>query len=224
MKLFETESYIIADPSLAEMGRQEILMSEKEMPGLMECRRQYGPSRPLEGLRLSGSLHMTTETAVLVETLAALGAQVRWASCNIYSTRDSAAAAIAAAGISVTASGKTISLTVAHPSNTPSTRRSSPSAMTMDVSASYAAGNIVLSGWTCVGTVTPLRFLQFQKQFSPTSSSETGNEADTIRQQFENAPSPIVFRPSGAISTDSPAQFANAAAPMFVSPDANDTS
>ena len=101
MKLFETESYIIADPSLAEMGRQEILMSEKEMPGLMECRRQYGPSRPLEGLRLSGSLHMTTETAVLVETLAALGAQVRWASCNIYSTRDSAAAAIAAAGISV---------------------------------------------------------------------------------------------------------------------------
>ncbi len=101
MSLYVTDHCIIADPSLAEMGRQEIIMSEKEMPGLMMCRKQFGDSKPLAGFRLSGSLHMTTETAVLIETLVALGAEVRWASCNIYSTRDSAAAAIAAAGVSV---------------------------------------------------------------------------------------------------------------------------
>ena len=101
MSLYITENCIIADPSLAGVGRQEILMSEKEMPGLMECRRQYGASKPLAGFRVSGSLHMTTETAVLIETLTALGASVRWASCNIFSTRDSAAAAIAATGVPV---------------------------------------------------------------------------------------------------------------------------
>lgn len=101
MALTVTDRYIIADPSLADVGRQEIIMSEKEMPGLMMCRRQYGPGKPLAGMRVSGSLHMTTETAVLIETLVELGASVRWASCNIYSTRDSAAAAIALAGVPV---------------------------------------------------------------------------------------------------------------------------
>lgn len=101
MALTVTDRYIIADPSLADVGRQEIIMSEKEMPGLMMCRRQYGPGKPLAGMRVSGSLHMTTETAVLIETLVELGASVRWASCNIYSTRDSAAAAIAMAGVPV---------------------------------------------------------------------------------------------------------------------------
>lgn len=91
----------IADPALAAVGRKEIELAEKEMPGLMACRAKYGPRKPLKGLKVAGSLHMTTETAVLIETLVALGAQVRWASCNIYSTRDSAAAAIAAAGIPV---------------------------------------------------------------------------------------------------------------------------
>ena len=89
----------IADPLLAETGRREIELAEREMPGLMACRRKYGEMKPLKGLKISGSLHMTTETAVLIETLAALGAQVRWASCNIYSTRDTAAAAIAKGGV-----------------------------------------------------------------------------------------------------------------------------
>ncbi len=91
----------IADPSLAEMGRQEIVLSEKEMPGLMAVQEKYGPKKPLAGLRLMGSLHMTTETAVLIKTLVALGADVRWCSCNIFSTRDSAAAAIAESGVPV---------------------------------------------------------------------------------------------------------------------------
>lgn len=101
MTVVKSDKCWIADPSLAEMGRQEILLAEKEMPGLMAVREKYGPSQPLKGMRLMGSLHMTTETAVLIETLAALGAQVRWCSCNIFSTRDSAAAAIAADGIPV---------------------------------------------------------------------------------------------------------------------------
>ena len=101
MSIVKTENYWIADPSLAEVGRQEIVLSEKEMPGLMAVREKYGPSQPLKGMRIMGSLHMTTETAVLIETLVALGAQVRWCSCNIYSTRDSAAAAIAATGVPV---------------------------------------------------------------------------------------------------------------------------
>ena len=101
MSIVKTETYWIANPDLAEVGRQEIVLSEKEMPGLMAVREKYGPLQPLKGMRIMGSLHMTTETAVLIETLVALGAQVRWCSCNIYSTRDSAAAAIAATGVPV---------------------------------------------------------------------------------------------------------------------------
>lgn len=101
MNIDKTANRWIADPSLAELGRQEIILSEKEMPGLMALRAKYAASQPLAGMRISGSLHMTTESAVLIETLAALGAHVRWCSCNIFSTRDSAAAAIAADGISV---------------------------------------------------------------------------------------------------------------------------
>jgi adenosylhomocysteinase len=91
----------VADPSLADFGRREINLAEVEMPGLMAIREEYGSSRPLSGARISGSLHMTVQTAVLIETLVALGAEVRWASCNIFSTQDHAAAAIAAAGVPV---------------------------------------------------------------------------------------------------------------------------
>lgn len=93
--------YKIADISLADWGRKEIEMAEKEMPGLMAIREKYAPKQPLKGVRISGSLHMTIQTAVLIETLHALGATVRWASCNIFSTQNHAAAAIAAAGIPV---------------------------------------------------------------------------------------------------------------------------
>jgi adenosylhomocysteinase len=91
----------IADPSLAEWGRKEIAMAEHEMPGLMIIRNKYAAEKPLADVRITGSLHMTIQTAVLIETLATLGARVRWASCNIFSTQDHAAAAIAAAGIPV---------------------------------------------------------------------------------------------------------------------------
>ncbi len=91
----------IADISLAEWGRKELDMAEKEMPGLMAIRERYAPSKPLKGARVAGSLHMTIQTAVLIETLTELGADVRWASCNIYSTQDHAAAAVAKAGIPV---------------------------------------------------------------------------------------------------------------------------
>ena len=93
--------YHVADISLAEWGRKEIRIAETEMPGLMAIREEFAASQPLKGARITGSLHMTIQTAVLIETLAALGAQVRWASCNIFSTQDHAAAAIAAAGIPV---------------------------------------------------------------------------------------------------------------------------
>ena len=93
--------YNIRDISLAELGRKRIRMAEEEMPGLMQIRAKYAPQQPLKGVRVSGSLHMTKETAVLIETLNDLGASVRWASCNIFSTQDDAAAAIAAAGIPV---------------------------------------------------------------------------------------------------------------------------
>ncbi len=93
--------YKVADIALAEWGRKEIQIAEKEMPGLMALRAEYGAQKPLKGARISGSLHMTIQTAVLIETLVELGAQVRWASCNIFSTQDHAAAAIAAAGIPV---------------------------------------------------------------------------------------------------------------------------
>ncbi|MDA9630405.1 adenosylhomocysteinase [Flavobacteriaceae bacterium] len=93
--------YKVKDISLAEWGRKEILLAEKEMPGLMALRQEYGPSQPLKGSRIAGCLHMTIQTAVLIETLVALGADVTWSSCNIFSTQDHAAAAIAAAGIPV---------------------------------------------------------------------------------------------------------------------------
>lgn len=93
--------YKVKDMSLAEWGRKEIQLAEAEMPGLMAIREEYGPKQPLKGARIAGCLHMTIQTAVLIETLAALGAEVTWSSCNIFSTQDHAAAAIAAAGISV---------------------------------------------------------------------------------------------------------------------------
>ena len=93
--------YRVADIKLADWGRKEIAMAETEMPGLMAIRAEYGPAQPLKGARIAGSLHMTIQTAVLIETLKALGADVRWASCNIYSTQDHAAAAIAASGTPV---------------------------------------------------------------------------------------------------------------------------
>ncbi len=96
-----SKDYIVADINLADWGRKEIEMAEVEMPGLMATREEYGPSQPLKGARIAGSLHMTIQTAVLIETLTALGADVRWASCNIFSTQDHAAAAIAAKGIPV---------------------------------------------------------------------------------------------------------------------------
>ncbi|MGA1529359.1 MAG: adenosylhomocysteinase [Kiritimatiellia bacterium] len=95
------DDYIVADMSLAEFGRKEIEMAEKEMPGLMALRDEFGKNKPLRGARITGSLHMTIQTAVLIETLQALGAKVRWASCNIFSTQDHAAAAIAAVGTPV---------------------------------------------------------------------------------------------------------------------------
>ena len=93
--------YAITDIGLAAWGRKEIAIAETEMPGLMATRAEFGPKQPLKGARVAGSLHMTIQTAVLIETLKALGADIRWASCNIYSTQDHAAAAIAEAGIPV---------------------------------------------------------------------------------------------------------------------------
>jgi adenosylhomocysteinase len=95
------QDYIVKDIGLAEFGRKEISIAETEMPGLMAVREEYGAKQPLKGARIAGSLHMTIQTAVLIETLKALGADIRWVSCNIYSTQDHAAAAIAAAGIPV---------------------------------------------------------------------------------------------------------------------------
>src|SRR5664280_2869642 len=91
----------VRDLSLAEWGRKTIEVSEHEMPGLMAIRAKYGPVKPFKGVRITGSLHMTIETAILIETLIELGASVRWASCNIFSTQDHAAAAIAKAGVPV---------------------------------------------------------------------------------------------------------------------------
>src|SRR5574343_640663 len=93
--------YKVKDMSLAEWGRKEIKLAEEEMPGLMALRKEYGASKPLKGARIAGCLHMTIQTAVLIETLKELGAEVRGSSCNIFSTQDHAAAAIAAAGIPV---------------------------------------------------------------------------------------------------------------------------
>src|SRR3546814_6945049 len=90
--------YVVKDIALADFGRKEIEIAETEMPGLMATREEFGASKPLKGARITGSLHMTIQTAVLIETLLALGAEVRWASCNIFSTPDHAPAAIAALG------------------------------------------------------------------------------------------------------------------------------
>jgi adenosylhomocysteinase len=97
----KNQDYEIADLSLAAWGRKELAIAETEMPGLMAIREEYAKSQPLKGARITGSLHMTIQTGVLVETLQALGAQVRWASCNIFSTQDHAAAALVAAGTPV---------------------------------------------------------------------------------------------------------------------------
>ena len=93
--------YKVKDMSLADWGRKEIEIAETEMPGLMALRAEFGKSKPLKGAKIAGCLHMTIQTAVLIETLVELGAEVRWSSCNIFSTQDQAAAAIAAAGIPV---------------------------------------------------------------------------------------------------------------------------
>ncbi|WP_375260783.1 adenosylhomocysteinase, partial [Palleronia sp.] len=95
------QDYVVKDISLSTYGRREIEIAETEMPGLMATRAEYGEAQPLKGARIVGSLHMTIQTAVLIETLVALGADVRWASCNIFSTQDHAAAAIAEAGVPV---------------------------------------------------------------------------------------------------------------------------
>ena len=97
----QTTDFKVRDIALAEWGRKEISIAEKEMPGLMAIREKYAPEKPLAGVRVTGSLHMTIQTAVLIETLVELGATVRWASCNIFSTQDHAAAAIAKAGVPV---------------------------------------------------------------------------------------------------------------------------
>ena len=97
----EAQDYKVADISLADFGRREIAIAEHEMPGLMATRKKYAADKPLKDVRIMGSLHMTIQTAVLIETLKELGADVRWCSCNIFSTQDHAAAAIAAAGVPV---------------------------------------------------------------------------------------------------------------------------
>ena len=100
-EIYESNDFAVKDIGLANWGRTEITIAETEMPGLVAIREEFGPSQPLKGARIAGSLHMTIQTAVLIETLVALGAEVRWASCNIFSTQDHAAAAIAARGIPV---------------------------------------------------------------------------------------------------------------------------
>jgi len=96
-----SQDFVVADLSLADWGRKELTIAETEMPGLMQTREEYKTQQPLKGARVAGSLHMTIQTGVLIETLTALGADVRWASCNIFSTQDHAAAAIAKAGTPV---------------------------------------------------------------------------------------------------------------------------
>jgi adenosylhomocysteinase len=128
----------VRDLGLAEWGRKTIQVSEHEMPGLMAIRKKYGPFKPLKGVRVTGSLHMTIETAILIETLAELGASVRWASCNIFSTQDHAAAAIAKAGIPVFAhKGETLEeywdftlAALTHPGKLPAKPQTNPNLTT----------------------------------------------------------------------------------------------
>ncbi|MGE3728376.1 MAG: adenosylhomocysteinase, partial [Candidatus Sericytochromatia bacterium] len=101
IETLQKQDYKVKDMSLAEWGRKEIRLAESEMPGLMALRKEYGQLKPLKGSRIAGCLHMTIQTAVLIETLVELGAEVRWSSCNIFSTQDHAAAAVAAAGVPV---------------------------------------------------------------------------------------------------------------------------
>src|SRR5512136_1430784 len=101
LKLDKNLPYKVSDIGLADWGRKEIMLAENEMPGLMAVRAKYGPKKLLKGLKIAGSLHMTIQTAMLIETLKELGADIRWASCNIFSTQDHAAAAIVKAGTSV---------------------------------------------------------------------------------------------------------------------------
>src|SRR5437868_3931331 len=96
-----SQDYVVKDIGLADWGRREIAIAETEMPGLMATREEYGSQLPLRGARIAGSLHMTIQTAVLIDTLKALGAEIRWCSCNIFSTQDHAAAAVAASGTPV---------------------------------------------------------------------------------------------------------------------------
>ena len=101
MQVIDSEDYKVADISLADFGRREITLAEAEMPALMTLREKYSKEQPLAGAKIIGCIHMTIQTAVLIETLEALGAEVRWSSCNIFSTQDHAAAAMAAAGVAV---------------------------------------------------------------------------------------------------------------------------
>ena len=103
----EFPAYMVKDLSLAELGRKKIRMSEKEMPGLMALREEFGAKKPLQGARIAGCLHMTIETAILIETLVSLGAEVTWTSCNIYSTQDEAAAAIESHDVEYRSTGST---------------------------------------------------------------------------------------------------------------------
>ena len=103
-KSTKKQDFVVADLALADFGRAEMVLAEAEMPGLMSLREKFGKEQPLKGARITGSLHMTIQTAMLIETLQALGAEVRWASCNIYSTQDHAAAAIAVTGTPVSPS------------------------------------------------------------------------------------------------------------------------
>jgi adenosylhomocysteinase len=120
-------NYHVRDIGLADWGRKEIAIAETEMPGLMAVRQEYAAKQPLKGARIAGSLHMTIQTAVLIETLKALGADIRWASCNIYSTQDHAAAAVAAQGIPVFAyrarASRSIGTTPTASSNGPTAAR-----------------------------------------------------------------------------------------------------
>ena len=114
-----TQEYIIKDIALAQFGRDEIAIAETEMPGLMALREEYGDAQPLKGARITGSLHMTIQTAVLIETLVALGAEVRWATCNIFSTQDHAAAAMAVAGTEANATAVPATANCSSPTDDP---------------------------------------------------------------------------------------------------------
>jgi adenosylhomocysteinase len=174
----EFQDYAVADIGEAEFGRREIAIAETEMPGLMSVRAEFGKSRPLAGARIAGSLHMTIQTAVLIESLAALGAEVRWASCNIFSTQDHAAAAIAAAGIPVFAhKGETLEeyWDFAH--------------RIFEWPAGQHANMILDDG----GDATLLLILGSQAEKDPSVIAKPGNEEETalyaaIRSRLESQP------------------------------------